>query len=90
MPTRRLALWLWLGVTLVAAACTGNSSSVPCTTDVQVELDIRTDADGLDLVIDAVAWTLRGNGMLPMSGVIDTSAPGATASVEVFGLGPGK
>ena len=90
MLTRRLALWLWLGVTLVAAACTGNSSSVPCIADVQVELDIRTDAGGLDLVIDAVAWTLTGNGMPPMSGLIDTSAPGATASVEVFGLGPGK
>jgi len=40
--------------------------------------------------IDEVGWTISGNAMEPMSGVIDTSAPGATASVEVFGLSPGS
>jgi hypothetical protein len=54
----------------------------------------ETGALSLDLVleggieIDEVAWTISGNGM-EMSGTIDVSAPGSTASVEVFGLPPG-
>lgn len=36
--------------------------------------------------IDEVRWTVRGGDMDPMSGTVDTSAPGSTASVEVFGL----
>ena len=44
-------------------------------------------ADGL--VIDEVRWEITGNGM-DMSGDIDVSAPGSTASVEVFGLPPGE
>ncbi|MEM8605777.1 MAG: hypothetical protein AAGF92_01630 [Myxococcota bacterium] len=39
--------------------------------------------------IDEVAWTISGGDMADMSGTIDTSAPGSTASVEVFGLPPG-
>jgi hypothetical protein len=42
-----------------------------------------------DIEINSVSWTISGNDMEPMSGAIDTSAPGATASVEVFGLPPG-
>jgi hypothetical protein len=44
-------------------------------------------ADGI--VIDQVGWQITGNGM-DMSGDIDVSAPGSTASVEVFGLPPGE
>ena len=44
-------------------------------------------ADGL--VIDEVSWEITGNDM-DMSGDIDVSAPGSTASVEVFGLPPGE
>jgi hypothetical protein len=44
-------------------------------------------ADGI--IINEVDWTISGGDMEPMSGTIDTSAPGATASVEVFGLPPG-
>ncbi|MEM7437234.1 MAG: hypothetical protein AAF436_18915 [Myxococcota bacterium] len=49
----------------------------------------------LDLVlqdgnaIDEVQWRLTGGGMPPMEGSIDTSAPGATASTEIFGIPPG-
>jgi hypothetical protein len=44
-------------------------------------------ADGI--VIDAVNWRITGNDM-DMSGAIDVSAPGSTASAEVFGLPPGE
>jgi uncharacterized repeat protein (TIGR01451 family) len=36
--------------------------------------------------IDEVSWTITGGEMPDMSGVIDTSAPRSTASVEVFGI----
>ena len=39
--------------------------------------------------IDEVAYVISGNGVDPIAGVIDTSAPGAAASVEVFGIPPG-
>ena len=41
-----------------------------------------------DVEIDKVDWEITGGDMDPMSGSIDTSAPGATASIEVFGLPP--
>jgi hypothetical protein len=44
-------------------------------------------ADGI--VINQVVWQITGNDM-DMSGDIDVSAPGSTASVEVFGLPPGE
>jgi len=53
----------------------------------------ETGSLSLDLVlsngveIHEVAWQITGNGM-DMSGDIDVSAPGSTASVEVFGLPP--
>jgi 2',3'-cyclic-nucleotide 2'-phosphodiesterase (5'-nucleotidase family) len=43
--------------------------------------------DGVE--IDEVEFEITGGDMEPMGGTIDTSAPGATASVEVFGLPPG-
>ena len=45
-------------------------------------------ADGI--VINEVDYEISGNGMEAMGGTIDTSAPGATASVEVYGLLPGE
>jgi hypothetical protein len=39
--------------------------------------------------VDRVEYVITRGGMEPMDGFIDTSAPGATASVEVFGLEPG-
>ena len=42
-----------------------------------------------DVTIDEVMWEITRDETEPMSGTIDTSAPGATASVEVFGLLPG-
>jgi hypothetical protein len=55
-----------------------------------VDLGIATDGDGPGLVINEVRWAITGEGMAPMMGTINTSDPGATASVEVFGLAPGE
>ncbi|MBW2718899.1 MAG: hypothetical protein JRD94_10200 [Deltaproteobacteria bacterium] len=43
-------------------------------------------ADGV--LIESVRWAITGGDMEPMSGAIDTSAPGSTASVEVLGIPP--
>jgi len=65
-----------------------------CSTDTQqggasgsLSLDLVL-ADGI--VINEVDYEISGNGMEAMGGTIDTSAPGATASVEVYGLLPGE
>ena len=89
MPIRELALLLLVGASLLTAGCSGNSSSVPCSSALLIELDVTTDVEGLDLVITEVLWAITGNGMASMVGVIDTSDPNATPSVEIFGLEPG-
>ena len=87
---RELALLLLVGASLLTAGCRGNSSAVPCTTDLLIELDLATDADDPDAVINEVRWAITGNGMASMMGTIDISDPNATPSVEVFGLAPGN
>ena len=87
---RELALLLLVGASLLTAGCRGNSSAVPCTTDLLIELDLATDADDPDAVINQVRWAISGNGMAFMMGTIDISDPNATPSVEVFGLAPGS
>lgn len=75
----------WLGWCLaVALMATGCASG-----------DGPTGSVGIDLVllngssIDEVTWVITRSDMDPMTGTIDTSAPGSTASVEVFGLPAG-
>ena len=87
----KLPLFLLVGPSLLvgAAGCSGNSSAVPCTSELLIQLEVTTDVEGLDLGIDEVSWVISGNDMAPMTGVIDTSDPNATPSVEVFGLRPG-
>lgn len=46
-----------------------------------------TIAEGVD--IDEVLWRVSGGDMADMLGTIDTSAPGSTASVELFGFPEG-
>jgi len=46
-----------------------------------------TIVEGID--IDEVLWRVSGGDMEDMLGTIDTSAPGATASVELFGFPEG-
>lgn len=69
---------------LVAAACSSGGDAVdPCVTALRINLEVANGA-----VIDEVQYEITGNGMAPMGGTIDTSAPGSTASVETFGLAP--
>jgi hypothetical protein len=42
------------------------------------------------VVINEVDYEISGNGIEPIDGTINTSAPGASASVEVFGLPPAE
>jgi len=86
VPNRKLALLLLVGASLLTAGCSGDSSSVPCSSIVLIDLEVATDVEDLNVVINEVSWAITGNGMAPMVGVIDTSDPNATPSVEVFGL----
>jgi hypothetical protein len=54
-----------------------------------IDLEVATDGEGPGPVINEVLWAITGNGVAPMVGSIDTSAPNTTPSVEVFGLRPG-
>ncbi len=80
-------LMTWLGVCLVGAlamaGCTSDSGDEP-TGALELNLQLAGGAQ-----IDEVLYQITGGGMSPMGGIIDTSAPGATASVEVFGLPEG-
>ncbi len=86
MPRTGSLLWL------VFLVC-GFLATPGCSTDTQqgdasgsLSLDLVL-ADGV--VINTVSWEIRRDGMEPMAGMIDTSAPGSTASLEVYGLPPG-
>ena len=65
MPNHKLALFLPIGAALLSAGCSGNSPAVPCTTDLLLDLQVATELEGLDLVVDEVLWTITGNGMAP-------------------------
>jgi hypothetical protein len=80
------ALVASLLVSLMTVGCSGGSDTGDkCRAALRINLET---ADGT--VIDEVDYEISGNGMTPMSGTIDTSAPGATASVEQFGIPPGE
>ncbi|MFW2389189.1 MAG: PKD domain-containing protein, partial [Polyangiales bacterium] len=86
MPGTRSMRWLvvlFCG-SLAATGCSTNTQDGEAGGSLSLELVL---ADGV--VINSVSWELSGNDMDPMSGTINTSAPGSTASVEVFGLPPG-
>jgi hypothetical protein len=77
-----------LALAVLAAGCSGASGTddkIDCLTALRINLEV---GDGT--VIDEVEYKITGNGMMPMGGTIDTSAPGATASVEQFGIPPGE
>ena len=90
MLKQTLTTWLGfsLGLTIAVAGCgTGGSSDGYGDSESTGSLQLRLELGG-DAKIDEVWYNITGNEMAPMSGFIDTSAPGATASVEVFGLLP--
>jgi len=85
---KRQLLWVaaWSAL-LVNVGCAGNVNEVDESGDTGSLLLLLELANGETL--DQVEYVLTRGGMEPMSGTIDTSAPGATASLEVFGLVPG-
>ncbi|NNK05694.1 MAG: hypothetical protein HKP50_00105 [Myxococcales bacterium] len=86
MLRTRSMRWLVLVVCGALAALGCSTDTQPGDTTGSLSLDLVL-GDGV--VINSVSWTISGGDMEPMSGVIDTSAPGSTASVEVYGLPPG-
>jgi 2',3'-cyclic-nucleotide 2'-phosphodiesterase (5'-nucleotidase family) len=71
---------------IAAAGCSTDSGESGSEVTGSATLSLEA-ADGIE--IDSVDYEITGGDMEPMSGTIDTSAAGATASVEVFGLAPG-
>ncbi|MBW2404434.1 MAG: hypothetical protein JRF42_11675, partial [Deltaproteobacteria bacterium] len=84
MPTWIRTRWLigWLFSALAFAGCGAETSP---SGGLMIELELL---DGTE--IDEVSYSITGNGMEPMVGTINTSAPGSTASFEVFGILPGE
>ena len=83
-PTRWITLLVFGALTAFGCVGTTDTGQQSETGSLAVDLVL---ADGIE--IDQVGWQITGNGM-DMSGDIDVSAPGSTASVEVFGLPPGE
>ncbi len=85
MPGSHPVRWLILlcGV-LAAFGCASTDTNQGATGSLSLDLVLAGD-----IQIDVVDWEVTGNGM-DMSGSIDVSAPGSTASVEVYGLPVGE
>ncbi|MGB5267001.1 MAG: hypothetical protein WBN30_10455, partial [Polyangiales bacterium] len=86
MPASRPTSWLVLFfvASLVVAGCANEP-----TTGEPGSLNVNLALQG-DITINQVAWEVRGNGITPISGAINTSAIGSTPSVEVFGIPSGS
>lgn len=86
MPALRSSSWfaLFLVAALSLSSCTGDSST-GASGSLSVSLQLRGE-----ILIDQIHWEITRVGMPPMDGTINTSAPGSTPSVEVFGLEPAK
>jgi len=86
MPASRPTSWLVLFfvAALVVAGCATKS-----TTGEPGSLNVNLALQG-DITINQVSWEVRGNGITPISGAINTSALGSTPSVEVFGIPSGR
>ena len=85
MP-RASAAWI-LSMCLAIAAttsCNSGGSSDGASAPASLLLEVAGGE-----AVDEVPYVISGNGIDPIAGVIDTSASGATASVEVFGIPPG-
>lgn len=80
---KRIIALLSAGLTFVALGCAMDTQAADETGSLSLELVVL---DGVE--VDEVDYEISGNGIPPASGTIDTSAPGALASVEVFGLPP--
>lgn len=85
MPFPRLSFSVRLVCLLVLGVTSCSSGVSPSETgSLQLELTLEED-----VIIDQVTWEITSPGTDSISGAIDTSAPGTTASLEVFGLPEG-
>jgi Cys-rich repeat protein len=82
-PPRVLG-WFVASLLALSASC---ATDTPDATSgsLSIDLVLRGDTD-----IDEVTYRVSGNGIDPIEGAIDTSAPGTTYSLEVFGLAEAK
>jgi hypothetical protein len=80
MPRWIRTRWLvyWLFAALAFAGCAADTSN---TGGLTIELEL---SDGTQ--IEEVTYSIIGGEMAPMVGTINTSAPGSTASVEIYGI----
>jgi hypothetical protein len=80
MPRWIRTRWLvyWLFAALAVAGCTAETGN---TGGLTIELEL---SDGTQ--IEKVTYSIIGGEMTPMVGTINTSAPGSTASVEIYGI----
>ncbi|MGB8224796.1 MAG: hypothetical protein WCF10_19555, partial [Polyangiales bacterium] len=84
MPRWIRMRWLtgWLFGALAFAGCAADTGTAG---DLAIDLVLLNGTQ-----IDEVSYSITGNDMEPMVGTIDTSAPGSTASIEVFGIPAGE
>ena len=88
MTRSRLMHWILCCLAVAAVGVAGCSTDTTTSGESTGSLDLNLElAPGV--VINEVKWVISRPLMEDMMGTIDTSAPGATASVEVFGLPPG-
>jgi hypothetical protein len=81
-----VASFLVLAFAAVGCGSNGDSGNIDeCLTALRINLEVGDGA-----VIDEVDYEIAGNGITPITGTINTSAPGSTASVEAFGIPPGE
>lgn len=73
-----------LGALVVGCSGTAQQAGSGDTGSLSLQIQLANGA-----TVDTVEYVITRGGMEPMGGSIDTSAPGATASVEVYGLEPG-
>ena len=88
MRMRSSLPWIVLLFGSLALGCSSETQSSGAEADGTGSLALQIQlANGA--AVNTVEYVITRGGMEPMDGTIDTSAPGSTASVEVFGLEPG-
>jgi hypothetical protein len=80
---KRLITLLIAGLAFIALGCAMETQAAGDVGSISVDLTIAAGYE-----IEEVDWELT-NGVFTESGVIDISAPGSTASIEVFGVPAG-
>ena len=81
----RLIRLAWISTFAVwAASCVSTTEDGGPVASLELGFEL---ADGSQ--VDEVVYSITGNRIDPIEGVINTRAPGSTGSVEVFGIPPG-